>query len=137
MRRIGLSFIETSFPHHIDFHGDDHDHYAAQVGAESAILADVIDQNMKDILDSNKANIAFDLGSWIVMDDIQDDVESLIRGDSPIMDPMTGNESTLNDKPLAVRFSSGEGKVVFTSFHNAHQHTTFDMRAIREIIFSL
>ena len=72
------------------------------------------------------------------MDDAKEDVESLIRGDLPISDMMTGEVSTLPDKPLAVRFNNGEGKVVFTSFHNAHQSTTFDMKAIlEEIIFSL
>jgi len=55
------------------------------------------------------------------------------------MDLWTGSVSMVHNAPIASRFEHGDGRVIYTSFHNEHQEdTTLDMtRILEEIILSL
>jgi hypothetical protein len=131
-------FVEASFPSKIDFHGEDHDFQSARVGNEGFISATVLDSTMIEILGSETAEINFDLASWVIADNVDDDVETLLKANVEGYDWYDYNLIQIEDAPLAVRFEYGEGKLIFTSFHNEHQNTTFDMETLlKEIIFSL
>lgn len=131
-------FVEATFPEQIDFHGDDHNFEAARVGSEGFVDATVIDENMQTVLGSDRANINFDLASWVIASGIHSEAETLISASVNMYDWSSNLDSTIPNAPLAVRFQAGEGTVIFTSFHNEHQNTTFDMKELlKEIIFSL
>jgi len=132
------SFVESAFPEKIDFFGEDHNYIDAQVGNEGAVTADILDDTMQTVLNDEVASLNYDLSSWVMMTNTAENVEILIQGSVEGVSWETGESEVHQDTPLAVRFTHGEGTLVFTSFHNEHQHTTLDMRALlEEMIFSL
>ena len=131
-------FVEVPFPDHIDFFGTDHHHTEARSGYQGYLNANVKNNAMIEILDSTTAQINYDLGGWVVAENTASGVEVLLTGQVPAYDQQTNSNVTVPNAPLAVRFTYGEGRVVFTTFHNEHQATTFDMYALlEEMVFSL
>ena len=71
------------------------------------------------------------LGIWAVMDSVASGVNVLMKG------PAVVDGVTLTDRPYVVQFSSGSGRVTYTSFHNEAQ-TTADMDVVLEqLLFTL
>ncbi len=114
--------IDTSA---IDFYGDDTEYGSAQVGVADTVVARVLDPDLIEALGRDSMLINFDLEAWVVMVDVGSGTEVLIKGDAPT------DNSTLTDVPFAVIYPYGQGKVLYTSFHNEAQNTE-DMDAILE-----
>ncbi len=114
--------IDTSA---IDFYGDDTQYGSPQVGVADTVTAQVVDPDLSEALGRNSMLINFDLDSWVVMVDVGSQTEVLIRGDAGTPD------GTVRDAPFAVMYPYGQGKVLYTSFHNEAQNTG-DMDIILE-----
>jgi hypothetical protein len=132
--------IEKAFSSKIDFYGDDSAYGSPQVGIDGPVSADVLDPVMQALLGGTSADINYDLGMWVVPEAVDSDVEVLLQARVSVLDLWTGYGGVVHDAPIASRFEFGEGRVIFTSFHNEHQtgDTTLDMmRILEEIILSL
>jgi hypothetical protein len=94
-------------------------------GAAGVITAQVLDRNVEAILGTDHAQISYDLTSWAVVEDV-DQGTPLVIGEV---------DGTL--RPLALMHWEGQGRTVFTTFHNENQMTD-DMRTILfELILAL
>ncbi len=114
----------------IDFFGDDASYGSAQVGNEGQVMAHVVDPDLQQALGRDSMLVNFDLGSWVVMTGVGPQTDVLIRGDAYIT-THSGSDSTIYNAPFAVIYPYGQGKVLYTSFHNEAQNTQ-DMDVILE-----
>jgi hypothetical protein len=129
-------FVEVPFPMKLEFYGEDSIYGMAQVGAAGNVSATVLDPSMEVIIGSAMAEINFDLDMWVVIEGVGAGTEVLLQGDVPIWD--TWGSTYLYNVPISARFDIGEGRVIYTAFHNEHAATTLDMTDIlEEIILSL
>jgi len=78
------------------------------------------------------ADINFDLDMWVAMEAVSSDTEILISADIPVW--TTSSYETLYSVPIAARFDHGEGRVLYTAFHNEHEGTTLDMYDLLEVM---
>jgi hypothetical protein len=117
-------YVSDAFPGKIQFLTTGAD--APYLGDVSSVQAAVVDPALTVALGQSSAAIKFDLESWVVMDSVAGDTKVLLRGPAKLLDG-----STLADRPLAVQFGSGTGRVTYTSFHNEAQ-TTSDMDILLE-----
>ena len=125
-------FVESAFPAWLTFYGNDATFGAAYAGDIMAVSAEVVDPVMEAIIGSPYANINFDLPGWAVLDSVGPDVDVLLRATVNV------GYSTYGTVPIAARFNVGEGRVIYTAFHNEHAATTLDMTdLLEEIILSL
>lgn len=122
-------FIEYAFPEKIDFYGDEATNLPA-AGASGSFITDILDPTMQTILESNTSSIHYDLNYWIVMEDVADDVDVMVSGDINIIDQNT--LLPLVDAPLVAQFEHGEGKVIYTTFHNEYQGTSLNIHVLLE-----
>lgn len=131
--------VESAFSPKIDFFGEDSVYGSAQVGVDGPVMADVLDPVMQALLGGTSADINYDLGMWVVPQAVNTDVEILLEARVSALDLWTGSMTVVPDAPIASRFDFGEGRVIYTSFHNEHQTgTTLDMmRILEEIVLSL
>jgi hypothetical protein len=130
-------FVENTFPAKMTFYGNDNTFGAATVGQSGSVLADVVDPTMQAIIGAPTADINFDLDMWAVLESVGPDVETLLSARVNVVD-IWGTGTTLPNAPIAARFAIGEGRVIYTTFHNEHAATTLDMTDIlEEIILSL
>ncbi len=132
-------FIEEAFPNKIDFFGEDPNYMVSAVGSEGNVQAHIHDDAMQSILSASSANIHYDLPGWIVIENVASDVEVLVAGDIHYyISPYSTATNIIGNAPLSVRYEEGEGRVIYTTFHNEHQATTLSMHALlQEMIFSL
>ena len=81
------------------------------------------------------AQIMFDLGGWAVIDSAPAGTAVLLTGPATYLDalfrPVTAN------KPFAVQFAHGAGRVTYTSFHNEPQVTADMQRLLESMVFGL
>ena len=124
-------FFEAAFPTAIDFYGDDDTHGEAFVGDTSRVDADVLDADMMALLGSNKAELRYDLGGWVVPVSTLSTVQVMLRGDARLI--YGGVQA---NAPLAMKLYRG-GTALYTTFHN-EQQITLDMAALlEEIVLNL
>jgi len=109
--------IELVWPNAIDFLGDDLEPNAAQLGEYSNFQATVTDNTLEDFMGTANVEIEYDLPVWPPMLEVEDYVSVHLRGDVSYRE---GTESyVLEDVPLLVSFSGGEGRVAFSTFRVA------------------
>ncbi len=109
----------------IDFYGDDTYEGSAKVGEPSEVTGYIQDNDLKEALGRDTMLINYNLDSWVVMEGTGSQTDILISGNAPTYN------GVLNNVPFAVIYSFGQGKVIFTSFHNEAQNTQ-DMDIILE-----
>ncbi len=127
--------VEASHPNMVDFIGDDFDQDAPKVGVEGFYSATVRDANIASALGSGSAMLNYDLPVWVAMQGVSDSNYIMIEGTFDWSD-IWGTYAT-HFGPLAAKMDSGNGRVLYTTFHNEAQ-TTSDMDVIlQEIIFHL
>ena len=129
--------LEETFPSAVSFVGNDSTPGAAYVGEMGYVQGDVVDETMKAVLGKDVAEINYDLPSWAAIESAQPGTP-LIRGSYQYYDMNSMDYSVMTQTgPLAVRYESGAGVFLYTSFHNEAQATQ-DMDAIlREFVLSL
>lgn len=93
------------------------------------IMADVVSPALRQTVGKSKVELAYDLGSWASPSALASSVEVLVRGD------IVNYDETLDDQPLAFVISAGQGKLVFTSFHNEAGITEDQHAVLRHFIY--
>ena len=93
-------------------------------GMGGDLQANIISPFLQQFVESSELTVKFEVGGWVEIDSVSDDVEVLVNGEY---------------KPLMVLFNpypSGGG-VVFTSFHNHNQATEAMLDILRALVFRL
>jgi hypothetical protein len=122
-------FVKEAFPGYINFPA------SPKIGYVQTVAATIVDANLSKYLGVTETEIVYDLGAWVVIDNVGTGANVLITGNvsssgSKADILTTNNRSSVEDKsgnaintlrPLSVSFNYGEGKVVYTSFHNEAQ----------------
>ncbi|MEO0231926.1 MAG: hypothetical protein ABIM29_05225 [candidate division WOR-3 bacterium] len=125
--------IEATFPEYIDFYGEDTIPGDAKEGeSEENVSSRVSDERIKEALGKEKIFINFNLGEWVIIDNVGNQTEVWVKADS--IHTYTG---ALFNKPLMVKFNYGSGKVIYTSFHNEAQITQDMIKILITVIYSL
>jgi murein DD-endopeptidase MepM/ murein hydrolase activator NlpD len=124
---FAIDYIIQAFPGHLEFNS-----YGMKIGYVQTIYADITDTGLAAFLDPvqplSKIELEFDLGSWVVVDQVADNVKVYLRGD------VETNYGVMADKPLLVSFQYGAGRVVFTSFHNEPQLTSLQEKLLNYMV---
>lgn len=109
--------IELVWPGAIDFLGDDLEPNSAQLGEYNNFKATVTDESLEDFVGDDEVEVEYDLPVWPPMLEVEPYVSVHLRGDVRYRE---GTESTtLEDVPLLVSFSGGQGRVAFSTFRVA------------------
>ena len=117
--------------------GDDSDSWAAYVGTTGHVTGDVRNASLQVALGKDTAEINYDLDSWASIE-AADEAEVLIDGTFTWMDmASTDFSSHTHHGPLAVRYTSGKGVILYTTFHNEPQITEDMDNLLREFVLSL
>jgi hypothetical protein len=114
--------IELVWPDSIDFLGDDYTPNAAQLGEYAEFESTVTDASLAGFLgDQTNLSIEYDLPVWPPMVQVEPYVSVHLTGDVKYRE---GTQSyTLEDVPLLVSFSGGQGRVAFSTFRVAANQT--------------
>jgi hypothetical protein len=100
-------------------------------GMDLYVLADVVDQGLRDVLGA-KLRLTFELNKWKTSAFGGDRVKVLLRG--KYTDEFTGNTKMA---PLLVKFTFGKGNVIFTSYHHGKTHSEVEQKLLKHLIYSL
>ncbi len=122
--------VEFCWPDAIDFIGDDEVIDAAQtgvagIGISAAINDPVLNEDLGDVV-----SIDYNYSAWAVIESVGVETEVLMSGDISYQPSSTENEETLVNMPLLVRFPTGSGQVVFSTFHLAAQNPTLQQAVL-------
>ena len=130
-------YIERTWPYTIEFYGDDNIVDSAAWGIDGLITAQVEDTALASYLGQSTVSLNYDLGSWVVTESAGSGTRVLVTGSAQALDINTYQNVTVPNAPLMVMFEYGEGKVMYTTFHNEAQSTA-DMDIILEyMVFEL
>ncbi len=109
--------VEHCWPDAVDFAGDEQEPDAAQLGvADVSIDAIVEDEDIATLLGGTLA-LTYDYSAWTVVEGAGPDTEVLISGDVAYQPAADQPIEELTGVPLMVRFATGSGSVVYTTFH--------------------
>lgn len=128
-------FVREVFPEAMHFHTN-----TPTVGVGSQyVTANVVSAEMLNLLGVNTAELYFNLNQWTVLQEAGTGAVSHFRGDAEVV---SGDSTTMvTDVPFLVSYTDpvGEGKVIYTSFHNSEQgNMGGDMEEVlRYLIFQL
>ncbi len=129
--------VENAFPDAIDFYGDDLSIKKSTTGpstttgprqgpgptlaakkagaASYTMTGNIVDSGLSAVVGKATTTIYEDLGTWVVMQAAGTGTTVEIEASVKDIAPAKGDWGTV---PLVVRFPSGTGHVVYTSFHN-------------------
>jgi hypothetical protein len=96
-------------------------------GAEQTIDAEVSDPSLQDTLGSH-LQLKFDQDGWDPPRFEGAEVRTLVRGGYKTM------SGSRREGPLLVKFPVGNGTVIFTSFHNAHQAGQSEIKLLKSLV---
>src|SRR5262249_54642925 len=104
---------------------------AARVGSGEAqvVNARVVDPGLQELL-GETVELNFDTTGWDPARFAGQGVNVLMRGDFKVLN---GGRA---EAPLLVKFPSGQGTVIFTSFHNEAQNSRQEEVLLRYLVFS-
>lgn len=127
-------YIETVWPQAVDFMGDDQYVDVAQVGVAEYLSASIVDVALQSALGRSSVQLNLDLGAWAVPLAAGGSTRVLVEGDVHAYDPFDYTQtSAVQNAPLLIVFDAGQGRVLYTSFHNEPQSTD-DMDALLEFM---
>lgn len=125
--------VESAFPEYIDFYGEDSIPGSAKQGmSESNVESKIVDERLKEALGKDEILVNFNLGAWVIIENVSSQTQVWVRADS-----VHTYSQTLLDKPLMVKFNYGNGQVIYTSFHNEAQVTEDMIEILITVIYSL
>lgn len=127
--------VEIGWPDRIDFVGNDDEPDAAQLGEYSYLTAAVSDSAMADWLGDNYIDIEYDLPVWPPIENVSTSVSVHLTG---TVEYRSGTSTyTLSSVPIMVSFTSGEGKVAFSTFRVAKNASTDMLLVLQYMMYSL
>ncbi len=124
--------IEITFPSKIEFLGDDAERGAADEGASTDLEARVLDDGLRGALQLTAVPIHYGLATWSVMVSVATDVHVYLEADAPLL-----NDDVIEDAPQIVGFNHGEGRVVYSSFHQEPGIGAAQEEVLKLIMFEL
>jgi hypothetical protein len=125
--------IEVTFPDKINFFGADDEPGAADQGdSVDALTADVLDQNLRTALGHSVIDLHYGLSTWSAMTSVDESVHVYIEADSPLL-----NGQVLERAPQLVGFDHGDGRVIYSSFHQEPGIGIDQEQVVRLILFEL
>ncbi|OGQ20451.1 MAG: hypothetical protein A2138_26740 [Deltaproteobacteria bacterium RBG_16_71_12] len=125
--------VERAWPSSIDFYGSDTLSNQAQNGQETQdMIGQIVDDGLAGSLASTTIELHYPLLAWAVIQDVSQNVTVYIRADAPLMDG-----TTLSNVPHTVRFLGGQGRVLYTSFHQEANISEQMEHALRILMFEL
>jgi len=98
-------------------------------GAAQNVDAEVVDPGLRELV-GERVPLKFDKPSWYPAAFKEDKVTVLMRGS------FNGTEGEKSSSPLLVRFKSGEGAVIFTSFHNEKVNGDVAIKLLKYLVFA-
>ncbi len=123
--------IEASFPDYIDFVGEDLYPQSAETGSEGVYAATVEDPELLGALSTSAISLNYPLGSWAMIEAVSPSVRVFIRGEA------NSYETYYPSIPHTVSFAVGEGKVVYSSFHQEPGVNLQQEQVLRLLMFQL
>jgi len=128
---LAFPILEATRPGFLDMAGEDN-FEAPRIGGAGTVTATILDPNLTVFFGGRTVDIEYDLGGWAVVQAVSTDAEVIARGTVPTFN------GDLPDVPIVASMQlPGEGKMVYTTFHNEAQLTA-DMEAILfELILAL
>jgi hypothetical protein len=109
--------IELVWPDAIDFLGDDLTPNSAQLGEYANFKATVTDETLEGFVGGKEVEVEYDLPVWPPMLAVEPYVSVHLRGDVRYREGTVS--TTLENVPLLVSFSGGQGRVAFSTFRVA------------------
>ncbi|TVQ91653.1 MAG: hypothetical protein EA397_08565 [Deltaproteobacteria bacterium] len=123
--------IPRTFPGHVTFLGDDSVLDAAQRGDIGSIQASVVDDQLREALDTDVLNLNMNYSNWAVPEALRGEagVRVYLEGDVTYRATDGGGTQELSRVPLLFSISAGElgGTVIYSAFHiDAQQPVVID-----------
>jgi hypothetical protein len=106
------------------------DVYGQQSGASQTVIARVVDADLRGFIKKDSVRIVYDLSGWATIDSVSSVPTVLLHGSYLV-------NGTRKTSPLAIRISSGTGRVVYTTFHNEANVTTDAVKVLTFFLFAL
>ncbi len=128
-------YVESTWPDALNFVGDDETIDAAQLGDYGSVSAAVTDASLAEWLGSNYVDIEYDLPVWPPVTDTEAYVSVHLSGSITYQEGTS--ETPLSNVPLLVSFTSGEGRVVFSSFRVAKNASSDMMLVLQYMLYNL
>lgn len=127
--------VEQVWPDRVDFAGDDDVPDAAQLGEYDLVKAAVSDQELAAWLDRDTLPLSYDLPVWAPVVDTDGSVSVHLTAD---VEYRVGQAVySLPDTPLLLSFSSGEGRVVYSSFRVAENASAEMLLTMQYLLYGL
>jgi hypothetical protein len=125
--------VERAWPEFVDFYGDDTAIDDAQIGTQQfdAVPVDIVDANLAAAMGVSQFDIHFNYTLWAIIENVAATTTIYTRGDTPT------SEGVLPDMPLTVGFESGQGRVIYTSFHQEPGVDSATARLLQLLMFEL
>jgi len=127
--------VEQGWPDRIEFVGADEVPDDAQQGEYDLVTAAISDAALADWLGSNSIEIEYDLPVWPPMEGVSGSVTTHLSGN--VSYRIGQSTYTLAAVPLLASFSSGEGKVVFSTFRVAKNGSSDMMQVLQYMMYNL
>lgn len=125
--------VEKAWDWAIDFYDNDQMSNRAQNGQSTQnMTGQIVDSGLAGSLASTTIELHYPLLAWAVMENVAPNVTVYIRADAPLM-----NGTTLSNVPHTVRFTGGQGRVLYTSFHQEANISEQMEQALRILMFEL
>lgn len=120
-----LDVVQAMFPEHILGIGS---------GDEQVITATITNTDLQQFTGKATASIAYDLGAWKMLQSISATPSVLLRGTVTGYDEVTFEPQTFQNQALAIAITHGQGRVVYTTFHNEAGVTADQLAVLRFFI---
>jgi hypothetical protein len=127
--------VEQIWPEAINFVGADEIPDSAQMGEYGMVTATVADDALAEWLDADYTQVEFDLPVWPPIEGVADTVSVHLTGNIEYRDGT--NIFPLTASPLLVSFTSGEGKVAFSTFRVAKNADSEIILTLQYMMYSL
>jgi hypothetical protein len=125
--------IERAWPDFIDFVGDDALIDAAQIGVfeNDPVPVRIVEPGLRAAMGIDQFDIHFRYVLWAVIADVAPETTIYTRGDAPT------DAGIMPDVPLTVGFSVGQGRVLYTTFHQEPGIESATEQLLRLLMFEL
>ncbi len=108
------AFVDYAFPGFVRFSG------GSDLGKPQTVAASTVDAGLTQSLGGPTLPILFDTPGWVSIESVSEDVTVLLSADFTSI-----GDVLLSDRPIAVSFSYGDGRVVYAAFHDGVQAPEF------------
>ena len=127
--------VEQVWPEAVNFVGADEIPDAAQMGEYGVVNATVSDGALAEWLDADYTQVEFDLPVWPPIEGVADTVSVHLTGNIEYREGT--NIFPLTASPLLVSFTSGEGKVAYSTFRVAKNADSDIILTLQYMMYNL